>query len=56
MVQAKGLMGTQSSQRARKEADDYLASNMKFDEQEYEQLMLEAQNMNKVLSGEQVSV
>ena len=41
--------------RARaKEADDYQASNMKFDEQEHEQLMGEATNMDRVLKGEQV--
>lgn len=41
--------------RARaKETDDYQASNMKFDEQEHEQLMGEATNMDRVLKGEQV--
>ena len=41
--------------RARaKEADDYQASNMKFDEQEHEQLMGEAATMDRVLKGEQV--
>ena len=54
LVQAKGLLGEQDSQGTKKEENDYLASNMKFDEQEHEQLMLEAQNMDKVLSGEQV--
>lgn len=55
LVQAKGLLGEQDSQGKRGEENDYLASNMKFDEQEHEQLMLEAQNMDKVLRGEQVS-
>ncbi|CAL5228475.1 g11617 [Coccomyxa viridis] len=50
---AKGLLGEQDSQGKRGEENDYLASNMKFDEQEHEQLMLEAQNMDKVLRGEQ---
>ena len=51
-----GLMGTQASKGKRKgEEDDYMASNMKFDEQDFEQLMLEAQNMDKVLRGEKVS-
>ena len=47
-------MGIQDRVRA-KEADDYQASNMKFDEQEHEQLMGEATNMDRVLKGEQVS-
>ena len=53
-MQAKGLLGEQDSQGKRGEENDYLASNMKFDEQEHDKLMLEAQNMDKVLSGEQV--
>jgi len=56
IIQAMGLMGTQASKGKRKgEEDDYMASNMKFDEQDFEQLMLEAQNMDKVLRGEKVS-
>ena len=54
-MQAKGLMGEQERQGKRKEENDYLASDMKFNEQEHEQLMLEAQNMEKVLKGERVS-
>lgn len=49
-------MGEQDSRGRKKEENDYLASNMKFDEEQHEQLMLEAQNMEKVLKGEQVSL
>ena len=45
-------MGTQASKGKRKgEEDDYMTSNMKFDEQDFEQLMLEAENMDYVLPG-----
>ena len=53
-VQAKAMMGLQSGKGKGREEDEYLASNMKFDEQEYNQLMQESQNMKRVLSGEEV--
>ena len=49
------MMGLQSEKGKGREEDEYLAANMKFDEQEHNQLMQEAQNMTRVLSGEEVS-
>ena len=54
-MQAKAMMGLQSEKGKGREEDEYLASNMKFHEQEHNQLMQEAQNMTRVLSGEEVS-
>ena len=48
-------MGLQSEKGKGREEDEYLASNMKFNEQEHNKLMQEAQNMQRVLSGEEVS-
>ena len=49
------MMGLQSEKGKGREEDEYLASYMKFHEQEHNQLMQEAQNMTRVLSGEEVS-
>ncbi|CAK0785988.1 hypothetical protein CVIRNUC_009201 [Coccomyxa viridis] len=51
--EAKAMMGLQSEKGKGREEDEYLASNMKFHEQEHNQLMQEAQNMTRVLSGEE---
>lgn len=54
-MQAKSMMGLQAEKGNGKEEDDYLAFNMKFNEEEFEQLMQEAQNMGGILRGEQAS-